>query len=168
MMKNLLLLGFILGLSSCAHTPIRTLPEHITSISIPIFTNQTFQYGLEEIITNMVIEEFIRDGRLNVVDKKLAQAELKGEINHFERIPFSYDKEGNIAKYKITIGVSFGLTDLTENKPLWDEEWEETILYIPSTSPYRPGDFDITSEQEAIYKALSKIAYYLVSITIKR
>ncbi|MEW6096076.1 MAG: LptE family protein [bacterium] len=166
-MKRVLLVCLILTLSSCAHTPMRTLPEHIKSIYIPIFINQTFQYGLEDVVTNIVIEEFIKDGRLEVVDKKSADAELKGTIISYERVPFPYDKEGNIAKYKVSIKVNFRLTDLTDNKVLRNDEWQEIILYIPSTSSYEPSDFDITSEQEAIHKALSKIAYYIVSRTIK-
>lgn len=161
-MKRLLLLWVIISLSSCAHTPMRTLPEHIKSIYIPIFINQTFQYGLEEVVTNMVIEEFIKDGQLEV--RESADAELKGTIIFYEKVPFSYDKEGNIAKYKVSIKVSFGLTD---DKLLWQEEWQETVLYIPTTSSYEARNFDITSEQEAIHKALSNIAYYIVSRTIK-
>jgi TolB-like protein len=167
-MKKLLLFWMILILSSCAHAPMCTLPEHINSIHIPIFTNHTFQYGLEEIITDMVIEEFIKDGRLDVVDKKSAAAELKGDVIFYERVPFSYDREGNVAKYKVTIGVSFKLNDLTNNKLLWQEKWHEKVLYIPSTSTYTPRESDITSEQEAIHNALSKIAYYIVSMIIKR
>lgn len=165
-MKKLFLLGVIFALTSCGHIPIRTLPEHIKSIYIPIFTNQTFQYGLEEIVTNRVIEEFIKDGRLDVVDKKLADTELKGTILSYQRLPFSYDKKGNINKYQVSIKVSFELRDLTTNKLLWQDEWQEVILYIPPTSSYRPREFEITSEEEAIYKLLSKIAYYIVSRTI--
>jgi len=147
---------------------MRTLPAHIKSIYIPIFVNQTFQYGLEDVITNMVIEEFIKDGRLEMVDKKLAEAELKGTILFYERVPFSYDKEGNINKYKVSIKVRFGLTDLTENRLLWQEEWQEIVLYIPLTSSYQPKEFDLTSEEEAIHNAFSKIAYVIVTTTIKR
>lgn len=167
-MKRLLLLFWVIfSLSRCAHTPICTLPDHIKSIYIPIFTNQTFQYGLEEIITNIVIEEFIRDGRLKVVDKKLADARLNASVISYQKIPFSYSKEGDVNKYKVAIKVSFGLVDLTNNTLLWQEEWEEVILYIPATSSYLPREFDITSEEEAIHKALSKIAYYIVNRTIK-
>ena len=166
-MKKLLLLWFILNLSSCAHTPIRTLPEHIKSIYIPIFVNQTFQYGLEEIVTNMVIEEFIKDGRLEVVDRKSADAELTGTIISYERVPFSYNNEGDVDKYRVSISVRFELTDVTNNQLLWQEQYQEVVLYIPLTSSYEPKDFDITPEQEAIHKALSRIAYYVVSRTIK-
>lgn len=168
LMKKLCLLGFILILTSCVHTPtpIRTLPEDIKSLSIPIFTNQTFQYGLEEVMTNRVIEEFIKEGRIEVVDRELATTELKGTILSYQRVPFSYDKKGNINKYQVSIKVSFELRDLTANKLLWQDEWQEVILYISPTSSYRPKEFDITSEEEAIQKILSKMAYYIVSRTI--
>ncbi|MFH1563443.1 MAG: LptE family protein [Nitrospirota bacterium] len=166
-MKKLLLLWFILGLSSCAHTPIRTLPDNIKSIYIPIFTNQSFQYGLEEALTNMVIEEFIKDGRLEVTDRKSADAELTGTIISYERVPFSYGKEGDVDKYRVSISVRFELTDVLDNKLLWQEQYQEIVLYIPPTSSYESKEFDITSEQEAIHKALSKIAYYIVNRTIK-
>jgi len=166
-MKKLVLLWFILSLSSCVHTPIRILPEHIKSIFIPIFTNQSFQYGLEESLTNMVIEEFIKDGRLDVVERKSADVVLTGTIISYEKVPFSYDTEGNVEKYKVSISVKFEFTDLHTNKLLWQEQYQEVVLYISPTSSYKPREFDITSEQEAIHNALLKIAYYVVSRTIK-
>ncbi len=166
-MKKLFLLWVILGLSSCGHTPIRTLPDHIKSIYMPIFTNQSFQYGLEEILTNMVIEEFIKDGRLKVTDRKSANAELNGTIISYEKVPFSYDNEGNVNKYRVSVSVRFELTEVPNNRFLWQEQYQETILYISPTSSYQPKDFDITSEEEAIHKVLVKIAYYVVNRTIK-
>lgn len=166
-MKKLFSLWVIVSLSSCAHTPIRTLPDHIKSISIPIFTNQTFQYGLEDALTNIVSEEFIKDGRLEVVDRKSADAELNGTVISYERVPFSYNKEGGLDKYRVSVSVRFELTDIHSNKLLWQEQYQGIILYISPTSSFEPKDFDITSEQEAIHKALSKIAYYVVNRTIK-
>lgn len=163
LMKKLFLIGVIFTLTSCGHTPIRILPEHIKSLYIPFFINQTFQYGLEEVMTNRVIEEFIKDGRLEVVDRELADTELKGTILSYQKVPFSYDKKGNINKYQVSIKVSFELRDLTTNKPLWQEEWQEVILYISPTSSYRPKEFELTSEEECKDKILSKIAYYIVS-----
>lgn len=165
-MKKVLLFWFIFSLSSCGHFPVRTLPEHINSIYIPIFINQTFQYHLGEIITNTIIEAFIKDGRLEVVDKKSADAELKGKVISYEKVPFSYDRKGNITKYKLSITVSFELIDLRDDNLLWKDEYQEVILYVPSSSSYEPREFDITCEQEAINKILSKIAYYVVKRTM--
>jgi len=69
----------IIFLSGCSYKliPISSVGS---KIAIPIFSNQTFKYGLEETLTNSIIKEFISDGRFEVVGEKEADVILRGEI----------------------------------------------------------------------------------------
>ena len=56
---------------SAPYTPApQILPQHIKKISIRPFVNNTTQYGLEEKLTLKVINEFVRDGRLMLVNNE--------------------------------------------------------------------------------------------------
>ena len=47
-----------------------SIPSHIKSVSIPEFINETAEYGIEQRITNLIIEKFNENGILKVVDKE--------------------------------------------------------------------------------------------------
>ena len=78
----LFLIAFIF--SSCAVVPRqRTLPQHIRSVYIPMFQNQSYEPGLEELITSYAIDEFLADGRLQVVQKSNADIIITGTIRKY-------------------------------------------------------------------------------------
>jgi hypothetical protein len=57
-----------------------------------VFENETLRYDLEETFTKAVIDAFIEDNRLKVVDEKSADAVLLVTIQTFVRTPYSYDE----------------------------------------------------------------------------
>ncbi|MCX7017344.1 MAG: LPS assembly lipoprotein LptE [Candidatus Sumerlaeota bacterium] len=88
-------------LSSCAsRIPMtRNLPEWVHKVYVPIFENKSTEPGLEEIGTRMAIEEFLADGRLEVVSQpkdadlvvKVKLQDYNSTVNNFERDRFSYN-----------------------------------------------------------------------------
>jgi len=74
----------VVVLSGCAMTPRKvTLPERLKSLYIPMCRNISYQPGIEEYATNYIIEEFVADGRLNVVEKKYADALLEVTLKNY-------------------------------------------------------------------------------------
>ena len=101
-------------LSSCAsRIPMRrNLPEWVHKVYVPIFENQSTQPGLEEIGTRMTIEEFLADGRLEVVTQpkdadlvvKVKLQDYNSTVTNFERDRFPYttiiDVRASVALYE--------------------------------------------------------------------
>ena len=148
-------------LSSCAYTAKTILPAHIKRIAIFTFKNKTFHYGLEDILTEAVIKEFIIDGRLQVGRREIADALLKGEITRYNLEPLSYDEENVVEEYKIQLLANITLKDLTTNEILWEEkdlEGEDT--YSVRLEP-------VETEQEGLEKAIEELARKIVSRTIE-
>lgn len=112
-------------LAGCAYTPLEVLPDHIHSIAVPTFKNLTSRYGIEEKLTQKVIEEFIRDGRLNIASPESAHSLLQGEIVLYVRTPLSYDQNDVVEQYAIRVLVNMTYHDLVDNKILWTEKREQ-------------------------------------------
>ena len=84
LLKYILAVSLVL-LAACTSVPLeRTLPEAITTIDVPMFTNATYEPGIEELITNCMIENFLADGRLTVVQKGVADARVEGTITAYK------------------------------------------------------------------------------------
>ncbi|MCK4352319.1 LptE family protein [candidate division WOR-3 bacterium] len=100
----------------------------IKSIAIPVFENQTIKYGIEEILTRFVIDAFIQDNRLKVLERKSADSILLGKIISYKRAPFSYNENAEVKDYKIELVIKLTYKD-KERKTIFEKELNEWILY---------------------------------------
>lgn len=114
-------------LHGCGYTLVgrgkSTLPDHITSIAIPLFTNQTLEPELEKDITSAIRQQFIRDGRLKVVDKARATAVMEGRLENYVLDPLAFDRSDRVTQYRVVIGVHVTVRDLVKNKVLLDQDF---------------------------------------------
>ena len=79
-----LMLLLVFCCTGCQITPRqRTLPEEIQSVYVPIFFNNSYEPGLEELATRATIEAFLADGRLDVARKDHADVIVQGIIESF-------------------------------------------------------------------------------------
>ncbi|MFH1368297.1 MAG: LPS assembly lipoprotein LptE [Elusimicrobiota bacterium] len=154
MKKNLLLLSVLFTAScflltvfsgcSSPYTPApQILPQHIKKITVRPFTNNTTQYGLEEKLTLKVINEFVRDGRLMIVNNEQdADGIVVGEINRYILQPLTYDAQMVTQQYKLWVLLSVSFIDKTNNVTLWTEPNMEgvQIFYDVSLPEGKPEE----------------------------
>ena len=111
--------------TGCAsnYTPApQLLPQNIKKIAIETFKNSTVYYGMEEKLTFAITNEFIRDGRLAVVNSNEADGILRGEITRYILEPLAYDENHVVKEYKLWILVDITLIDRLKNEVLWKEK----------------------------------------------
>ncbi|MBI2876135.1 MAG: LptE family protein [Candidatus Tectomicrobia bacterium] len=124
----LVLYGLLLAawslLSACGYSLVGgqlKLPKHIQKVSIPIFANKTYEAQIETDLTSAIREEFIVDGRLQVVSQKQADALLIGEIQAYSVTPLAFDARDNVTEYRLNFTILITLQDLIEGKTLFKE-----------------------------------------------
>jgi len=107
-----------------------TLPERIKSVYIPMCKNISFQPGIEEYATNYLIEEFVADGRLNVVEKKYADALLEVVLKDYTT-PVSVSGSNDFPIQRRAVVVAdVKLWEPNETKPTVD------LKNVTAASPY--------------------------------
>ena len=75
----------VLAVAGCQFTSrIRTLPEEVQSVYVPMFINTTYQPGLEELATRATVEAFLADGRLQVSSPAKADVLVQGIIQEYK------------------------------------------------------------------------------------
>lgn len=159
----LITLSAILG---CAHIqPSSNLPEHIKRISIPIFKNASTRYGLEKELTDKVIHEFIRDGRLKVTGKDRAEAELEGEVISYLKDDLAYNEDRYVTEYHIRILINLKLHDLVGNNIVWEEHREKSTTYLPQVPGEEENNYE--TEAEALDRLIEDLARTVVVRTIE-
>ena len=100
-----------------------TLPSHITSVAIPLFANQTLEPELEKDITSAVRQEFIKDGRLKVVDVGSAAALLEGRLIGYTLEPVAFDVSDRVTQYRVVISVHITFKDMVKEKVILDQRF---------------------------------------------
>jgi outer membrane lipopolysaccharide assembly protein LptE/RlpB len=147
--KKYLLAVFGLLLCGCGvYEPIEIVPDHIQTIRIEPFENNTQQIGLIADLTEELVNEFIKEGRLTVVSAPDADSTLKGTIVEYSKIPLSYDENFVVQEYKLTMIVNLKYYDNIQKVRLWEYTREDLLGGIEVWVKYYVGPDSAIPETE--------------------
>jgi len=111
-----------LGSAGCAYTTsTAALPPHVHTIAIPTFTNETTQYAIEQSLTQAVIDRFVNDNHLKVVDEKSADYVIRGTLKDYRNVVFGFNTSENASEYRVTIVVAVTVKDMVKNREVWSD-----------------------------------------------
>jgi outer membrane lipopolysaccharide assembly protein LptE/RlpB len=139
------------------------IPDHIQSIFIPNFKNNTSLARAEQFVTFALRKEFLRRSKLKLIDTlSSADSSLEGEIAFFEVKPASFSKlaQANLFSLRIRLNVRF--IDLKNNKIIF----EGRNLNFSQQYEIDTGDF-FSQEAQAMEKISDEFASSVVSIILE-
>jgi outer membrane lipopolysaccharide assembly protein LptE/RlpB len=139
------------------------IPEGARNLAVPVFFNATNEPYVDVDMTQAVVEEFLTDGRLRVVDLADADLVLRGRIDKYEATAVSFNPASYVQQYRIRIVIEASLQDLRTKKILWQEKGIESNFI--SEYPVALGNIQATrvAKEAAIQKASQDIAWTLRS-----
>lgn len=148
----------LLLLNQCGYYSFSgSLPSHLKTIAIPLFDDQTAEFGLKEELTDAIIEQFTKDNSLKIADRGLADAVLEGTISSIRDQTGGYDRDENVQDMKVYVTVRVKCMDMKKRKVMWEG------------SVSRWGTFDPASldeRREGISDALEQIAEEILNKTV--
>lgn len=172
-----LLLLIAAVIAGCGYTTGSLLPSHIKLIYIKPFRNRielteelspeqyrfrTYRPNLETDITKEVIDKFINDGHLKVVEEEEADVILRGELIDYLRHPVRYGADSEtVEEYRISIVCSVEFYDVRKDHVIWKEP------RIIGDSTYNLSGPFATTENSAVNAAVSDLARRIVNRTIE-
>lgn len=130
-MKRLLILtllfSFICGCSFYSFSPKGR--STINNIAIERFKNNTAEFGLEDKMTDQIIDALIADGNLKIVPIENAEAVLSGILTTYERKPYNPDENDQVESYSIRMLFNIQLTNRTDNTIIWKDNINRIGIY---------------------------------------
>ncbi len=109
----------ILVASGCARVSReRTLPPSIHSVSVPMFVNRSAEPAIEEDATVYTQEEFLADGRLDLVAARDADAWIEVKITDFTNEGVSFDGDNFPRRVRFTTTARVEIVQNIPGKPL--------------------------------------------------
>ena len=116
-----------LALSSCGYHTAgngNVLPDHVKTIAIPAFVNETQTYKLEQMLTGAVTREFTTRANYRIVPtaEDDTDAILRGTVLSAATAPSTYDATtGRVASVLVTVNMKVTLTG-RDGKLLYENE----------------------------------------------
>lgn len=124
--------------------------SNIKSINIERFENKTTEYGLADQMTDLVIDAFIIDGNLKVVPRENADAVLSGVLTRYERRPYKYDQNDQVASYEIVMDFDITLKEPKTETEIWREKMTQRGVYNVAAGETGEVETEADGQQKAI------------------
>lgn len=99
----------------------------IKKIGVPLFKDSTGRAGLDQKITDKVIEELLKRGRFDVVpDRTGVDAVVEGELLRYDATPVGFSDAGGVrtqaSRYAVTLTARVRYSKVGVDEPIWASE----------------------------------------------
>jgi hypothetical protein len=130
-----------------------TLPSHIKTVAVPLFQNQTPEFGVDQQITDTVIDAINQDNTLKIAGLRQCDAILRGTIQRITEQAGQYDQNENASSFRVTLTVTVAFEDVKKHDILWEETWSEWGSYSDN-------------REEGLQEAMGKISTNIVNRSV--
>jgi hypothetical protein len=129
----------------------------IKSVAVPVFDNQTTEYGLGEALSGALSQAFVADNTLKVMPEAQADAIMRGTVVSYSREAYTYTEADAVQEYICRIGIKAKFENIKTNKTIWEDN-------LSDFGTYRSAD---ESEQDGKDRAVSKLIDQILNKTVK-
>ena len=122
--KMIKIISSILLFCSCSFYSLKgSLPAHIKTISISPIINDSSEFGINDQISEIVIERFVSENILDIADQDNADSRLNITIKKLDDKPYTYSYQSNstyeqVEEYRIVVHAKIIWYDLTRDELL--------------------------------------------------
>ncbi|MCG3196183.1 MAG: hypothetical protein GHCLOJNM_00655 [bacterium] len=132
-------------LAGCGAAGVRSLPPQYETVFIRMAKNSSLEYGAEERLTESMVEEFQRDGRLRQVDDwRNADLILELDIAEYLLQPVALNNDNRTAGKSLSLSVRAGARD--PNTGLWvmpEQTFSDRGVFFLSNVPSGRREDDV-------------------------
>jgi hypothetical protein len=123
-------LGLAFTLSGCGYALVgkgTVVDPTIKRIGVPLFRSVSTKPGLDQKVTQKVIEELLKRGRFDVVeDRNGVDAVVEGELLRYDATPVGFSDAGGArtqaSRYAVTLTARLRYIKVGQDEPIWANE----------------------------------------------
>jgi len=162
---TLVLAIYCLFFSGCGYHLVgtgNTLPPHIKTIHIPVFENTSSQPEIHRQLTSFVLQSFISDGRLKIVNKDEADLIVDATLSYYNLRNVAFSSQDLVSDIIIELEIDLKVTDQVKNEIFIKKKLKQQWDY-KSTPDLADTE---TARLEALDQAYIDFGNRLVSLII--
>ena len=155
----LTLLGLLSGCGSVADVDIsynpaeQLLPHHIQKIALHPVVNKTQHFGIEDKLTIVIRDHFLKNGDYVIVPDKDAQGIVEPAITRYILTPIAFNQNLTPTTYQLLMLMDVQFVDVKTNTILWDQPNIQAM--VTYTDAAIPGGITEEQAREEIYPTLA-------------
>tara|TARA_B100000029_G_scaffold457425_1_gene486119 strand:- start:450 stop:974 length:525 start_codon:yes stop_codon:yes gene_type:complete len=156
---------YCLFFSGCGYRLLGTgnaLPSHIKTIHIPVFENTSSQPEIHRQLTSFVLQSFISDGRLKIVNKDEADLIVDATLSYYNLRNVAFSSQDLVSDIIIELEIDLKVTDQVKNEIFIKKKLKQQWDY-KSTPDLADTE---TARLEALDQAYIDFGNRLVSLII--
>ena len=156
---------YCLFFSGCGYHLVGTgnaLPPHIKTIHIPVFENTSSQPEIHRQLTSFVLQSFISDGRLKIVNKDEADLIVEATLSYYNLRNVAFSSQDLVSDIIIELEIDLKVTDQVKNEIFIKKKLKQQWDY-KSTPDLADTE---TARLEALDQAYIDFGNRLVSLII--
>jgi hypothetical protein len=123
----------LIGLTACSYSFTgASVPAHLETVAIPLFKDRSgsAEPNLDNVFTNQLIDIFLNDNTLSVIDKANADALIECTITSLRDTPEAVSGENEKASLRrITITVKVNYRDLVMKETIFNKDFSNYATY---------------------------------------
>ncbi|MDO9549119.1 MAG: LptE family protein [Candidatus Marinimicrobia bacterium] len=130
-----------------------TLPPHIKNIAIPLFSDRTAEFNIQQSVTDQIRIGFIKENILKLVEEGNAHSVLYGSIQSIQDRPLVYtgDETGEaVTEYRLTLKIEAEWYDKVEDKAVFKKTFTAYSEYDPTGATDRTRTLALTEAVDQI------------------
>ena len=93
------------------------------------FESRTPEYQLADRLTDAVVDAFIRDNSIEVLEVSRAEAVMTGTLTAYRRDAFTYDINDVVTEYVVKVTLHVTVTRSGSEDVIWDEDFFAEGIY---------------------------------------
>ena len=156
---------YCLFFSGCGYHLVGTgnaLPKHIKTIHIPVFENTSSQPEIHRQLTSFVLQSFISDGRLKIVNKDEADLIVDATLSYYNLRNVAFSSQDLVSDIIIELEIDLKVTDQVKSEIFLKKKLKQQWDY-KSTPDLANTE---TARLEALDQAYIDFGNRLVSLII--
>lgn len=99
------------------------------SVHVGQFENQTIEFELGTLLTDAVIDMFISDNSIAVLENSRAEAIMTGTVVSYQREAHEFDLSDNVSKYVVKVSIHVRVVRANSDDVIWEDDFFAEGIY---------------------------------------
>ena len=162
MFKYLFLFVLVI-FTGCSYSVFMNVYPHLRNIQISPFENETAEYAIAQDVQEYLVNKFQSDGRLRITTLD-PDSQIEGIVLDYQNEIYGYNYENNVTEYRVTILFSITMSDLREQKTMYENK---TLMFSEVYYPGSTNPEQFTTEIQAQEKIFERVFDTLIRSTLE-
>jgi hypothetical protein len=155
----LMIYALLLGSSGCGvYSFSASGNAGFSTLNVSQFENNTIEYQLSDQLTDAVVNAFIRDNTVKIVDPGSAEAIMRGTVTNYRRDSYTFNKQDEVSEYAVKVTVAVKVVRAESDEAIWEDQFYAEGIYNATTE----------TEEDGQARAVTLLAADILDRTTKR